>query len=124
MSTLQQSINQCRSADSAGLSCVSVGAQTPGVVVSIWRGMSWVLPWSYLVAANLERSDEDERLVLTFSSHIVTARGQNLQPVLEAVAVFRLAILRNLPAEHLKRLAEGTPLVSRIEVQSAVKISE
>jgi len=123
MSALQQSINQCRSADSAGLSCLSVGTQTPGVVVSIWQGMNWALPWSYLVAANLERSDEDERLVLTFSSHVVTVRGQNLQPVLEAVAGFRLAILRNLPAEHLGRLAEDAPLVSRIEVQLAGKIS-
>ena len=123
MSTLQQSINQCRSADSAGLSCVSVGTQTPGVVVSIWQGMSWALPWSYLMAANLERSYEGERLVLTFSSHVVTARGKNLQPVLDAVAGFRLALLRNLPAEHLGWLAEGAPLVSRIEVQPAGKIS-
>lgn len=115
MSTLQQSILQRRGVEPA---CVSVGEQTPGLVIATWQGESWVLPWSHLVSVRWEGPEGQERLSLTFTGRAVAVRGRNLCPLLADIAGFRLGVLRELPADYQARFPTDAPFVSRIEVRA------
>jgi len=119
MSTLQESVDARRAAKSAEFTCVVVAAQGPTLTVSIWRGRSWVLPWSHLVAASLADIEEPETLEISFTGHVVTVTGQNLRRVLDDLAGFRIAGLRNLPAEHRARLSADAPFIAQLEVRPA-----
>ena len=117
MSTLKDSIEKRRAIEPAELACVSIGAQTSGVIVSLWQSDSWVLPWSYLISARCTGNEECGQLVLFFTTQVVTADGQKLIPVLEAVAGFRLHLLRELPLAYRTQFAADDPFISRIEVR-------
>ncbi len=120
MSTLQESVEARRAAKPAELACAVVASQGPTLTVSIWKGRSWVLPWSYLVAASLTDDTEPETLELSFTGHVVTVTGQNLRRVLDDLAGFRVACLRDLPPDYRARLPADAPRIMRIEVRPAV----
>lgn len=111
MSTLRQSLQQHRAADSAA-SCVTAEERQSALIVSSWQGDSWVLPWSHFVSARLA----GDRIELTFANVLVTLTGQNLITLLDDIAAFRLGCLRDLPAEYRRKVVEGRPFISRIEV--------
>jgi hypothetical protein len=123
MSRLQQSIAQKRESESNGLSCVSVQAQTPALLIHIWRGESWILPWSHFSGARFTAADDGEQLELTFANHRVLVFGHHLAALLEDLAAFRISCLRDLPAEYRPSREERVPFVSRIEVQMEVVVS-
>lgn len=77
-----------------------------------------MLPWSYLVAASFTEADESETLELSFTAHVVVATGQNLRHILDDLARFRVACLRNLPADHRARLPADAPFVAQLDVRS------
>lgn len=118
MSTLQQSVRQRRDADPDAPACVSVGEQTPGLVIAAWQSESWVLPWSHLVSVRWDGSDGEEQLSLAFTSHAVAVQGRNLRPLLADVAGFRLGYLRELPPEYRSRFPADAPFISGIEVRA------
>lgn len=119
MSTLQESVEARRAAKPAELACAVVAVQGPTLTVSIWKGRSWVLPWSYLVAASLADDVDPETLELTYTGYIVTVTGQNLREVLDNLAGFRVAGLRDLPADYRARLPANVPRIAKIEVRPA-----
>jgi hypothetical protein len=112
MSTLRQSLQQHRTAESAS-SCVTADERQSALVVSSWQGESWVLPWSHFVSARLG----GDRIELTFANVTVTLTGQNLTALLDDIAAFRLSCLRDLPADYRRKPLEGQPFITRIEVQ-------
>lgn len=119
MSTLQESVDARRAAKAAEFACVVIAAQGPTLTVSIWQGRSWVLPWSYFVAASLADDGETETLELSFSGYVVTVTGQNLRRVLDDLAGFRVTCLRDLPADYRARLPVDAPAIAKIEVRPA-----
>ena len=123
MSLLKQSIAQRRASEPAEMACVRIGAQTPGLVVALWTDESWVLPWTYLLSAHYTCHEGDDQLVLSFTTQVVTSDGQNLAPVIEAVAGFRLGLLRELPPECRARVSGNAPFISRIKMLPVVATS-
>lgn len=119
MSTLQESVEARRAAKPAEQTCVVVSAPGPTLVVSIWQGRSWVLPWSYLVAASLVDERNPETLELSFAGHVVTITGQNLRRLLDDLAGFRIVCLRDLPADYRSRLPADAPGIAKIDVRPA-----
>lgn len=117
MSSLHESVSRRRAAEPAGLSCVVVGAPQPGLLVTLWSGASWVLPWSYLVNARF--INPPGQLELSFTSHIVLAEGDNLGGVLDDLAGFRLGCLRDLPDNYRAQLAPDVPFIRRLLVRPA-----
>ena len=118
MSSLQESVDARRAAKPADFACVVVGSQGPTLTVCIWQGQIWVLPWSHFVAASIAEADKSETLELAFAAHIVAATGHNLQRVLDDLAGFRVACLRNLPADHRARFPADAPFITRLDVRS------
>lgn len=119
MSTLQESVEARRATKPVELACVVIAPQGPTLTVSMWQGRSWVLPWSYLVAASLADEVEPETLELSFTGYVVTVTGQNLRRVLHDLAGFRIACLRDLPADYRARLPADAPGIAKIEVRPA-----
>jgi hypothetical protein len=117
MSSLHESVTRRRAAEPAGLSCVTVGAPQPGLLVALWSGASWVLPWSYLVNARF--TEPPGQLELSFTSHVVLAEGDNLGRVLDDLAGFRLGCLRDLPEDYRAQLAPDVPYIRRLVVRPA-----
>lgn len=118
MSTLRQSLQQHRAADSAA-SCVTAEERQSALIVSSWQGDSWVLPWSHFVSARLA----GDRIELTFANVVVTLTGQNLIALLDDIAAFRLGCLRDLPADYRRKPVEGQPFITRIEVGPAGSVA-
>lgn len=117
MNSLHESVSQRRAAEPASLSCVTVGAPQPGLLVAAWSGPSWVLPWSYLV--NAKFTEPPGELELSFSSHIVVAEGDNLRRVLDELASFRVACLRDLPDAYRLQLPTDAPFIRRLVIRPA-----
>lgn len=115
MSSLHESVSRRRAEESAGLACVTVGAPQPGLIVAVWSGPSWVLPWSYLVNARF--TEPPGEIELSFSSHIVTAEGDNLRRVLDELALFRIGLLRDLPGDYRAQLPADAPFIRRLVVR-------
>ena len=69
------------------------------------------------VSAHCTPCEGDAQLVLTFTTQRVTAEGQNLTPVMEAIAGFRLSLLRELPVAC--RPPGGSPFISHLSVRPA-----
>lgn len=121
MSSLHESISLRRAAEPAETACVVLGAPQPGLLVAAWTGSSWVLPWSYLVNARF--TEPPGELVLSFSSHVVTAEGDNLRRVLDDLALFRVGCLRDLPDKYRLQLPADAPFIRRLWVQPALSAS-
>jgi hypothetical protein len=117
MSSLHESVSRRRAEESAGLACVTVGASQPGLIVAVWSGPSWVLPWSYLVNARF--TEPPGEIELCFSSHIVTAEGDNLRRLLDDLALFRIGLLRDLPEDYRSQLPSDEPFIRRLVVRPA-----
>lgn len=115
MSSLHESVSRRRAEEPAGLACVTVSAPQPGLVVAVWAGPSWVLPWSYLVNARF--AEPPGELVLSFTSHVVTAEGDNLRRVLDDLASFRVGCLRDLPGDYRPQLPADAPFIRRLWVR-------
>lgn len=124
MSTLQQSIAQRRAVEPAGLSCVSVQAQTPSLLIHTWQGESWVLPWSHFSCARFNVSDGNEQLDLSFANCRVIVIGEQLSALIDDLAAFRVGCLRDLPSEYRQPTTEGAPFISRIDVRPIAEISD
>lgn len=117
MSSLHESVSLRRAAEPAGIACVTVGAPQPGLMIAMWRGSSWVLPWSYLVNARF--TEPPGELELSFSSHVVIAEGDNLRQVLDDLASFRVGCLRDLPGDYRSQLPADAPFIRRLRVRPA-----
>ncbi len=97
-------------------SCVALGSR-PGLVLARWQAESWVFPWSHLQWARLSSTDDSDELLLSFPHHQALVFGEGLRGLVDAIAEFRVATLRNLPAEYRARLAEDAPRVAKIDVR-------
>lgn len=118
MSSLKESLTQRRAVEQADLACVSLSAQTSALMLCTWRGESWVLPWSQLLGARLGTVESDDQLELSFVSYLVTINGENLRGILDDLAAFRIACLRDLPPDYRSQSGEHEPFIARIEVRS------
>lgn len=119
MSTLQESVDARRAAKPTGIACVELTSQVPAVIVCALKGPSWALPWSCLIVAECDETDTGEVLKLSFNGHMVTAVGRNLRRVLNDIAGFRVACLRQLPPEYRSRIPADAPFIVGIEVTAS-----
>jgi hypothetical protein len=117
MNLLKQRVAERLASEPVEETCVRIGAQTPGLVVALSPDKCWVLAWSYLLSADCTTQAGKAKLVLSFTTQVVTAEGQDLAQLLDAVAGFRLGLLRELPSEFRSRVSANAPFVSRIEVR-------
>ncbi len=116
MSSLQQSIERRRAAEPALLSCVDVSAQ-PTLAVSIWQGKNWAFPWSSFQKASVDERDGCDELAVAFTHDEIIATGENLQKVWADIAGFRVALLRDLPAQYRSRVGRDAPFITKIEIR-------
>jgi len=117
MSSLQQSIERRRAAEPALLSCVDVSAQ-PTLVVALWQGKNWAFPWSSFQKASVEEHDGRDELAVAFTHDEIVATGENLQKIWPDITAFRVALLRDLPAEYRSRVGRDVPFISKIEIRT------
>lgn len=117
MNLLKQRVSERLASEPVEETCIRIGAQTPGLVVALWPEESWVLPWSFLLSAHCTKRAGKAQLVLSFTTQVVTAEGQDLAQLLDAVAGFRLGLLRELPLSFRQRVSANAPFVTRIEVR-------
>ncbi len=93
-------------------------ALKPMVIVSIWQGKSWILPWARFEGARVESGAQgQETLVMSFSDCQVKATGTNLLEVLDDIGASRVRSMRSLPPEYRAQLEPGEPFITHIEVQ-------
>lgn len=116
MSSLQQSIERRRAAEPALMSCVDMSAQ-PTLVVSIWQGKTWAFPWTHFQKASVEECDGREELAVMFTHDEIVAIGENLHKVWADITAFRVALLRDLPAQYRSRVGRDVPFITKIEIR-------
>ena len=116
MSSLQQSIERRRAAEPVVLSCVDVTAQ-PTLVVALWQGKTWAFPWTHFQKASVEERDGRDELAVLFTHDEIFATGENLQKVWADITAFRVALLRDLPAQYRARVGRDAPFIAKIEIR-------
>lgn len=122
MSSLQKLIDQRRAAQPVTAQlCHAVHAQANTLTVVTSADEKWVFPWHHLASAHFACMEGRERILLTFSSHIVTFQGHNLGVLLDLVATVQLATLRTAPGKFAKG-ADDQPFVEALQVAAIVEV--
>lgn len=96
--------------------CMVLGSR-PNLVLARWQAETWIFPWSHLQWARFSTTEAADELVLAFPHHEVVVTGEDLHALVEPVAEYRLAALRNLPASYHAQLTDGSPVVAGIDVR-------
>lgn len=93
--------------------------ESPALTIKIcqWQSRSWILPWSRFDDACFFAETEHDELVLSFSTHRVTAIGANLARLLDEISRFNIERLRNLPTEYRARMDAREPYLQTIDVR-------
>jgi len=117
MSSLKESLLERRAAKAADASCAVASAPTATLVVSTWKGDTWVLPWSQLANARFGGPHGSERLELAFPSCHVVIHGRRLRSLLDDLAAFRLVSVRDFPPEYRPPAETTDAFIARIEVR-------
>lgn len=93
--------------------------EPPPLTIKIcqWRSRSWVLPWSRFDDACFSAEMEHDELVISFSTHRVTAIGANLAGLLDEICRFNVERLRNLPPEYREKMGAKEPYLQTIDVR-------
>lgn len=122
--SLQDSIERRRMAEPPKVACADSAGSCPTLVLSIWQGDEWALPWSHLESAQLVGSKGNEQLVLSFTKYRVTITGENLRGLWDDVTAFRVSCLRDLPAQYRSTVSTGIPFIARIAVEELARTAE
>src|SRR5438309_842439 len=102
MSSLQQAIDR-RHAESTGAHiCHTFEAQVAALTVVTSGQEKWIFPWHQLTSAQFSSAAGRDRLLLSFTSHVVTLQGHDLAPLCDLIARLQLASLRPAPAKYAK----------------------
>ena len=89
----------------------------PSIKICQWQSRSWVLPWSRFDDAHVSSAAGQDELVLSFSTHQVTATGANLGGLLDEISRFNVECLRNLPPEYRAKVQTDSPFIETLEVR-------
>lgn len=114
MSNLQRTIAQRRESAPSGLTSGSPQSGGKTLLVHIWRGESWALPWVHFCSARLD--DGAEQLDLVFSRYLVIVTGRNLRGLFEELAAFRVSSLGEMPEDCRPIEDDDAPFISQIAV--------
>ncbi|MDP3073825.1 MAG: hypothetical protein Q8N18_26305 [Opitutaceae bacterium] len=114
MSTLREELAERRATQTAEAAFVVASAPVATLVVSIWEGDTWVLPWAQFANAKLGGST---RLELSFPNHVVVIQGRKLRALLPDLAAFRVSSVRDFPPDYRPPGEAGQPFITRIEVR-------
>ena len=96
--------------------CWTSDPQTRGLRVEISAGHSLLLPFDQFVFAELTTDGDEQCLRLVFATHEVAARGLSLRRIELAMQRQELSFLGMLPSGQRSLIAEGQPVVLRIQV--------
>jgi hypothetical protein len=93
--------------------CFETSDRPPALSVELPDGEIWVLAWSRFSHAQLS----GEELTLTFTSHEIRIRGDNLLPVMQAAAGLRLECLRTISPTYRPVMDAGETFICELEVR-------
>ena len=96
--------------------CWTRDPQARGLRIEISAGHSLLLPFDQFVFAELTTDGEKQCLRLVFATHEVAVNGQSLRRLEIAMQRLELSFLGTLPSGQRSLIAEGQPVVLRIEV--------
>lgn len=113
MSMLVPNLSKRALTEETIVSFVSARERQTSLIVMVWAGDSWVLPWAQFVSARQSGKTID----LTFANCHVVITGENLRGLMDDIAAYRLGILRGLPPDYRQKPADEAPFISQIEVR-------
>lgn len=123
--TLREIIAQRRMEFPEAIRCVFLKSRIPAheppaltIKICQWQSRSWVLPWSRFDDACFSAVTERDELVISFSTHRVTAIGANLAGLVDEICRFNVERLRNLPLEYRAKMEAQEPYLQTIDVRS------
>lgn len=117
MTNLQQALELRRASRRLpGDYCSTESGIASTLSLYLWSGEAWVLPWSALICAWYDETEEREKIVLSFAHHEVTVLGQNLDPIVADIAGLRLQCLREQAGEYAGRSETGKTVVAKITI--------
>jgi hypothetical protein len=115
MSSLQQAIDRRRADSAEAHVCHTFEAQVASLTVVTSAQEKWIFPWHQLTSAQFSLAAGRERLLLTFTSHVVTLQGHDLTALCDLIARLQLASLRPAPAKYAKA-SNAEPFVETLLV--------
>ena len=115
MSALQQLLDRRRGEASDAHICHAFEAQVAALTVVTSAHERWIFPWHQLATAQFSTSAGRDRLALSFTTHVVTLTGRDLEPLCDLVAHLQLSLLRPAPAKYAKA-SNAEPFVEGLQV--------
>lgn len=99
------------------LECWSRDAQAQALRVELSDGPCFVFPYTHFVFASFERTEDQELLRISFTTHDVRIRGRGLLTLLSALQKMSMEWIKPLPNRYEKLAAADAVFISRIDVQ-------
>lgn len=117
MSALDEELANRRATKERIRSFTLAKSETRTLVLNLWQGDQWILPWAQFVSARLGKNESGHHLEISFASVRVLLTGENLGGLMEPLASFRVSDLCDLPPQFAMHGEKGEPYVSRLEVR-------
>jgi hypothetical protein len=95
--------------------CFETSDRPPMLSVELPYGEMWMIAWSHFSHAHFR----GEELTLSFTSHEIIIRGDNLLPVVKAAAGLRLECIRAISPAYRPVMDAGDTFIREIEVRLA-----
>lgn len=92
-------------------------AQAHALRIDLADDRCFVFPYAHLLFASLERENDEELLLIHFTTHEVAVRGRNLRALALAVQKLSVDWIRELPARYEGLAVPDGAFVARIEVK-------
>ena len=99
--------------------CYTTDPKAECLRVEISPGHSFLLPHDEFAFAELKTEEKEQCLRLIFAEHEVLVRGYCLRRIETALQRMELSFLAKLPSGQQSLIAEGQPVVLKIDVTEA-----
>ena len=84
----------------------------------------YLFPYAHLIFASLERSDNEELLRVSFTTHEIHIHGRNLRSLALAVQKLSVDWIRELPSRYQELAIPDGTLATKIKVKVSVAEAE
>lgn len=112
----ESSATESLTANSKRLECWSRDPQAQALRVELSDGQCFIFPYTHFVFASLERTEDQEVLRISFTTHDVRVRGHGLMALLNAVQKMSIDWIKPLPSRYEKLVAVDAAFVEKIDV--------
>lgn len=111
-------------ASSKNLDCWGRDIQAQALRVEVGDGPCFIFPYTHFMFASLEPNEDQEILLISFTTHDVRVRGRGLRTLLNALQKTSVDWIKSLPNRYEKLAAGDAVFVARIDVQELRDESE